>query len=299
MGDYQYIIYEKEGQVGTITMNLADRLNVMDFPWQGGIFDDLLAAIDEAELDDDLKVIVFKGAGESFCAGHDLTTSYNIYESFDDNPEDRRPSQHARLKIDRYWYELGNKILISPKITVAQVQGFCFGEGTFIAEACDFSIVAENAKISHLEQRMGFAGSGIPTLPLLYHKVGYTRARDLLLTGRTISGLEAVQVGWATKAVPEDKLDEEVKELCRLLTVYPRDGIGIGKATNHMVLNAMGITRGWGIGYFSHAMGTNMRFEKGEFNFLSNRRKQGVGKSIHQRDKVYEGKQTGGYKPTG
>ena len=289
MGDYKSVIYEKEGQVGTITMNLPDKFNVMDFPWQGGIFDDLLAAIEEAELDDDLKVIVFKGAGKSFCAGHNLTTSYNIYENFDEDPGCRRPSQHARLKIDRYWYELGHKILISPKITIAQVQGHCFGEGAFIAESCDFSITAEDAKIGHPEQRMGFAGSGIMTIPVLYYKVGYTRARDLLLTGRQITGVEAVQMGWATKAVPEAKLDEEVAALCRLLTVYPRDGICIGKATNHLILDAMGITRGWVIGYYSHTMGTNMRFEKGEFNFLSKRGKQGVRKSIHARDNAYEG----------
>ena len=290
MGDYKYVIYEKEDQVGTITMNLPDRLNVVDFPWQGGICDDLLAAIEEAELDDDLKVIVFKGAGKSFCAGHDLTKVYKVYENFDEEPGKRRPSQHARLKIDRYWYEMEQKILISPKITIAQIQGHCLGEGTIIAESCDFSIVANDAKIGHPEQRMGCAGAAIPTIPILYLKIGYTRARDLLLTGRNITGEEAVEMGWATKAVPEDQLDKEVEELCRLLTVYPRDGISIGKATNHMILDAMGITRGWAIGYYSHALFTNLRFEDDEFNFLSKRRKQGARATFHERDQEYEGK---------
>ena len=127
MGDYKHVIYEKKGQVGTITMNLPDKLNVVDFPWEKGIFDDLLGAIHEAELDDDLKVIVYKGAGKSFCAGHDLTKIYKVYENFDDEPGKRRPSQHARLKIDKFWYEMEQKILISTKITIAQVQGHCLG----------------------------------------------------------------------------------------------------------------------------------------------------------------------------
>ena len=91
--------------------------------------------------------------------------------------------------------------------------------------------------------------------------------------------------------MPEDKLEEEVKELCRLLTVYPRDGIDIGKATNHLILDAMGITRGWPIGYYSHTLFTNLRYEKGEWNFLSKREKKGAKESFHERDKKYEGKE--------
>ncbi len=290
MGDYKYVIYETKDQVATITMNLPDRLNVVDFPWEGGIFDDLLGAINEAELDDDVKVVVYKGAGKSFCAGHDLTKIYKVYENFDEEPGKRRPSQHARLKIDKFWYEMEHKILISSKLTISQVQGHCLGEGALIAESCDFTICADDAKIGHPEQRMGFCGSGIPTIPILYLKIGYTRARDMLLTGKMITGKKAEDIGWATKAVPEADLDKEVEELCRLLTVYPRDGIDIGKATNHLILDAMGITRGWSIGYYSHTMFTNLRYEKDEWNFISKREKQGAKSSFHERDDQYEGK---------
>src|SRR4030067_475540 len=100
---YKFVIYQKDGAVAKITLNRPDKLNVIDFPGDGGILDELSSALDEAADDDDLKVLIIRGAGRAFCAGHDLDRIYKVYEEKDKEPGKRRPSQRARLHIDRKW----------------------------------------------------------------------------------------------------------------------------------------------------------------------------------------------------
>src|SRR3990172_1107798 len=158
---YKCVIYQTDGEVARLTLNRPNKLNVMDFPGDGGILDDFSAALDEEEDDEKMKVLIIKGAGRAFCAGHDLDRIYKVYEEQDKEPGKRRPSQRARLHIDRKWLGVHQKLLLHPRVTIAQVHGHCVGEGAAISESCDISIVAEDAHISHAEQRLGFSGSGL------------------------------------------------------------------------------------------------------------------------------------------
>jgi len=284
---YQYVIYEKDGAIARITLNRPEKLNVIDFPGQGGICDDLYAALDEAADDDEVKVVILRGAGRSFCAGHDLTTVGFIYGFGTGQPGERRPSQRIRLKVDRQWMERHLKLLLHPKITIAQVHGHCIGEGALMMEMCDIAVAAEDAQISHAEQRLGFAGSGLNLLPL-YLSVGLKRARELLVTGRTVSGKEAEAMGLVNRAVPLDRLEEEVERYAREATLLPADGIAIGKASHHWILDILGATQGWAQGYVTHTLFTNLRFEPGEFNFFKARRDKGARAGFHERDERYQ-----------
>ena len=91
--EYRYVVYEKEGEIAKITLNRPDKLNVMDFPGDGGIFDDFMAPLDEAADDDELKVVIIKGAGRAFCAGHDLNRIYHVYEEKDKEPGKGDPAR--------------------------------------------------------------------------------------------------------------------------------------------------------------------------------------------------------------
>lgn len=283
---YKYVISEKTGEIATITLNRPEKLNAFDFPGQGGLFDDLYAALEEASDDDVVKVIIIKAAGRAFSAGHDLTTVGFVYGMGTGKAGEERPGQHIRLKVDRRWTEHHQKLLLCPKITVAQIHGNCIGEGSVIMEMCDYAIAAEDAKISHAEQRLGFSGSGMNLLPL-YFSVGLKRARDLLLSGRTISGKEAEAMGLVTRAVPADRLNEEVLKLARELTLLPRDGIAVGKTTTHLIYDLLGLTSGWALGYMSHSFFTNVRFQPGEFSFFKERRNKGTRDAFHKRDDRY------------
>jgi enoyl-CoA hydratase len=284
--NYQYIIYETDNETAKITFNRPDKLNVMDFPGDGGIFDEFMSALDQASDDDNIKIVILKGAGRSFCAGHDLSRIYKVYEEKDKEPGKRRPSQRARLRTDRKWIEGHMKLLLLPKLTIAQVHGHCIGEGSVIAEMCDVTIVADDAKISHAEQRLGFSGSGM-NLVQLFQMIGYKRARWMLLTGDSINGVEAERIGWATKSVPYEKLEEEVIATARRLALLPRDGIAIGKAANHHICDILGFTAGLVNGYVSHTLFTNLRWESDEYNFVRMRKAEGVRSGIHKRDERY------------
>jgi enoyl-CoA hydratase len=285
--EYKHVLYEKDGPVVRITMNRPEKLNVIDFPGQGGILDNFYAALGEAEEDDEVKVVVIRGAGRSFCAGHDLEVVGFIYGIGTGQPNERRASQRIRLKVDRKWMENHLKLLTFPKITIAQVQGHCIGEGALMMEFCDLAVVAEDAQIAHAEQRLGFSGSGLNLVPL-YLTVGYKRARELLLRGRAISGTEAVAMGLANRAVPLDRLEATVQEYVDDMVRLPLDGIAIGKATNHWILDILGATSGLIQGYVSHTMFTNLRFEQGEYNFFRERRGSGTREAFHARDDRYE-----------
>ena len=285
--NYRCVIYETDGEIARIIFNLPDKLNVMDFPGDHGIYDDFMSALDEAAEDDQIKAVIIKANGPAFCAGHDLTRVYKVYEEQDENPGARRPSQRARLKIDRKWLEGHQKILLFPKITIAQIHGHCAGEGALIGESCDIAIVADDAKISHVEQRLGFAGCGVNLMPL-YQTLGYKRARWLCLTGDALSGEEAQKIGWATKSVPHDKLEQEVEETAKRMTLLPRDGIAIGKASNYFILQTLGLTDGLINGIVSHTLFTNLRFDTDEYNFMKQRKNSGAKAGFRRRDERYD-----------
>jgi enoyl-CoA hydratase len=175
---------------------------------------------------------------------------------------------------------------VFPKITIAQVHGHCIGEGAVIAEMCDISIVANEARISHAEQRLGFAGSGINLLPL-FQMVGYKKARWMVLSGDAIDGSEAERIGWATKSVPYENLEEEVQKTALRMTLLPKDGIMIGKASNHWICDILGLNAGLAHGFLTHTLFTNLRFEHGEYNFIQRRENEGTTVGIHERDDRY------------
>jgi enoyl-CoA hydratase len=287
---YKKIIYEKQGEgpIARITFNDPEKLN--RFPWQSGMTQEFMGALDEAEQDDDISVVIFKGAGRAFTAGHDLTEVVGIYGFGEGKKGEkpRRPSQRIRLKLDRKMFlDEHKRILLFPKITIAQVHGYCYGFGLMMAECCDFLIAAEDAKLAHPEQRIGFAGGGTGTIPLLMLTVGLKRAIDLLVTGRTIDGIEAERIGLASRAVPADQLEEVTNELAENIALLPRDGIAVGKATRHLIYDRLGVTDGFTQAYITHTLFTNLRYEPDEWNFVKERRDKGTKAAFHERDKRY------------
>ncbi|MCX5999712.1 MAG: enoyl-CoA hydratase/isomerase family protein, partial [Chloroflexi bacterium] len=112
----------------------------------------------------------------------------------------------------------------------------------------------------------------------------------MLLTGKIITGKEAAEIGLVNKAVPLANLDEETMKLAKAITLLPRDGIAIGKATRHLIYDRMGMISDFIPGYISHTMFTNLRWEPDEYNFFKERRDKGSAKeAFKQRDARYEG----------
>lgn len=154
--------------------------------------------------------------------------------------------------------------------------------------ACDITIAAESAKIGYIEQRLGFSGTAMD-LGLLTMTVGPKLAQDLVLTSRVLSGREAAEIGLVSRWAPDEELDDAVEKAAKSIARLPRDGIAIGRATKELVYGSLGLNNDRTIGYVTHSMFTNLRWEEDEHNFFKNRRDIGVSEEIRKRDKYYSG----------
>jgi enoyl-CoA hydratase len=150
------------------------------------------------------------------------------------------------------------------------------------------TIAAEDAKIGHSEQRLGFSGA-MYVFPIEVALIGQKRARELLLTGKLIDGTEAERIGLVNQVVAPDQLEAETRKLARSMTLLPRDGIAIGKATARLAYDSMGLSSAFGQGYIGHTLFTNIRYEEGEFNFIKRRRDVGMRDAVKERDARYKG----------
>ena len=282
-GDFEDIIYEKNdnGYVARITLNKPETLNtgVRGFG----------KAFDTASEDENVKVIVIKGAGRALAAGAPLNEVGFVYGWKEPKPGEKasRGNMRTRLKFDkRAFFESAQKMLLCPKITIIQAHGYLLGAAMDTYLMSDFIIASEDCKLGEIEARLG-----IPCLtitPLMILRCGLTHALDLCLTGRMIDGKEAARIGLINRAVPIDKLEEEVNRYAEGFSRWPHDGIAMGKASKHVIYDMMGITTGLTNSYIMHTLQTNIHFEDDEFSFFKARRDMGVREAIHARNKFYE-----------
>jgi enoyl-CoA hydratase len=271
--EYKTVLYEKDGNIAHITLNRPKKLNAVS----PELVRDWEAAMREAEEDDDIKVIIFKGAGRAFSAGADLSGVGFVYGMKEPKPGEKggRIPQRVKLKFDRNLFlEFHRKVLLCPKLTIAQMHEYCLGIAFNIVLHCDYLIASEECKMGHVEERLGQGGMTIS--PIMVLRCGLTRAMDLCLTGKMIDGRKAAEMGLINRAVPKEILDDEVREFAAGLALHPKDGIALGKATRHMLYETMGVTKGLVEHFIMHSFQTNKVLEPGEINFFKNRRDKGV-----------------------
>lgn len=276
--------YKAQDGRAYVTLNRPEKKNAMsDAMWA-----QLMTCYDRAEADDDVRLVVLRGAGDDFCAGHDLSEVGNQYGDGGTDAEGRkrRPSQRARLKYDKAYVERYQRIFTSLKPTLALVKGYCLGGGLYLAESCDLVIAADTARMGHPEQKLGLSGAAyfdaweIVTL-------GARKARELLLMADVWSAEEARANGLINKVVPLAELDARGEEWAERIVRLPRDGIALGRTATTLALQALGVNAQFSYGHVLHTLATNMRYEPEEFNFMKERRVKGVRASNHDREDFY------------
>ena len=277
---YNTILYDKDKEVPHIiyiTLNRPEKNNAINIgpeEMTGEIQD----AIRRADLDDEVKVVIFRGAGKNFSAGFDLSEVYRVYGG----SPGVRPHQSVRLRVDEeQLFGYPRAILGCKKVVISQVQGWCIEAGLWIAESSDIAIAAENAKLCHRGQRLAFGGIPFMRLELI---AGHTKKiTELLITARTISGKEAEEIGIITKAVPPEDLEEEVYGLAKAICLLPMDAIALGKMCRKHVYDALGLTSLMeGIVY--HTLGTNITYRPEEKKglFIRDREEMGEREAFHK-----------------
>jgi len=201
--DSALVLYEVEGTAAYITLNRPDKLNALSY----ALVDELRAAIDRAGRDDEVKVVVLRGAGRAFSAGYDLN------EEVADQIEDA-DSWHRVLSKD---VAVTLELLRLPKPTIAAVHGYCLAGGCDLAMACDMIIAAQDTRIGEPEIRYG---SG-PVTMLMPFLIGQKKTNELLFTGDAIGASEAERIGLVNRVVPAERLQEEVDALVAKIAPTP------------------------------------------------------------------------------
>ena len=204
---YTDIIVEKKGPVAWLTLNKPHVMNAMGMQTMR----DLVAAFNDCDKDSTIMILVIKGAGETFCAGADF----------------KERSEHIRKGDVAFVAEftpLADSVFLTlekcSKVTIAMVQGVCMAGGIELAEVCDFIIADEKAKIGEGHIKTGLVPNGGASIRMPRF-IGMRKAKELLYTGVLISGKEAERIGLINKAVPKDRLEQEVEELIAKLIDKP------------------------------------------------------------------------------
>ena len=194
--------------IATLTLNRPDKLNALT----PGSFVALRSHIDAIADDRSVGCVVLKGAGRSFCAGHDLGSIAS---------GERAPSKHFESETVDALDQL-------PKPTVAQIHGHCFTGGLKLALACDLLVAAESTKLGDTHGQWGLApiwGMSV-RLP---ERVGRSTAKELMFTSRRVSGAVAEQIGLVDRCVADEQLDTAVAELAAEITRNSRGTNRIAK----------------------------------------------------------------------
>ncbi|HYU38325.1 MAG TPA: enoyl-CoA hydratase-related protein [Acidimicrobiia bacterium] len=192
--------YEIAGSVARVTIDRPERRNAMSFSVMQGLRD----AVTEAKADDAVRVVVLTGAGDkAFCAGADLGSG-----GIADGAAAAHEGRGMLAALFRDLWELG-------KPTIARVRGYALAGGFGLALACDFVIAAADAQFGTPEINVGLWPYMI-TVPLL-RSMPAKRVLELMITGRRVDAAEAERIGFLTRVVPVEKLDEAVDELAASL----------------------------------------------------------------------------------
>lgn len=237
MADYKTIIYEVDRGRARITLNRPEKLNALSMELQT----ELNQALWDADNDTNVHAVILRGNGRAFSAGYDLSPMANRRPPADGEDAYTAVYRGGRTFDDDAWQleraqRLRMAIFDMHKPVIAQVHGYCLAGGTDIATLCDIIIAAEDATIGFPPAR---AMGSLPNQMWVYH-CGPQWAKRLFLTGDTITGAEAAEIGLVLKAVPANMLEGEVEGLVDRMVMIDTDLLAANKRIVNVALELMG-----------------------------------------------------------
>jgi enoyl-CoA hydratase len=227
----ELVQYDVSEHIATISLNRPEAANAQNR--------ELLAQLDEcwtkAADDPDVKVIILRGNGKHFSAGHDIKASAGSGGS---TPQKVTVAEIYEFESRAYvGYSL--KWRNVPKPSIAAVQGVCIAGGLLLAWPCDLIIAADNAKFSDPVVAMGIGG-------VEYHghtwEFGPRLAKEVLFTGRSVTAEEALRVGMVNRVVPRDELDSATRELALQIAQKHPFALRMAKRAVNQTLDIQGFT---------------------------------------------------------
>lgn len=275
MTDFSTLVYRTDAGIATITLNRPDRLNTIVPPMP----DELAAAVELAVRDSDVKVIVLRGAGRSFCAGFDFSGGFRHWDDllYTDGKWDPGKEFIAASSPTLGWVPKFMSLWHSPKPVIAQVHGWCVGGGSEMALCADLVIMAEDAVIGTPYSRMW----GCHHAGMWVYRLGLTKAKEYALTGKSLTGVEAKALELVNDAVPFDQLEQRVHESAQQLMSIPLNQLTAMK----LVINQAYANQGLGstqlVGSLLDGM---LRNTPEALEFIEFAEREGVPASVARRD---------------
>lgn len=276
---YETILFTVTGPVATITLNRPEQLNTIVPPMP----DEVEHAVAVATRDEAVKVIVVRGAGRAFCAGYDfgggfahwddLITTGGKWDPGKDFAFATAPSVAPTQKFMSVWR--------CPKPVIAQVHGWCVGGGSDFALCADLVVVSEDAVIGTPYSRMW--GSYLSGMWL--YRLGLTRAKEVALTGRPFTGVEAVEAGLVNQAVPFAALETTVAALAADLASIPSSQLAAMKLVVNQAYENMGLASTQTLGPILDGL---MRNTPEALDFIRRAERDGVRAMVAERDGPFD-----------
>ncbi len=227
--DYTVVLVDDPApHVRRITLNRPEKRNALNHALRG----QLLHALQQGDVDPEVHVMIVRGAGPSFSAGYDLGGGNEgmEYPFFTAGGEGQWPRH-----VTEGWMSIWDL----SKPVIAQVHGFCLAGGSELATGCDLVYMAEDAQMGYPAVRFG-----VPDMQFHAWLVGMRRGMEMMLTGDSISGVEAEKRGWATRAYPADQLEAKALEMAERIAALPPDIVQLNKRAVHRQMDAMGFRAG-------------------------------------------------------
>lgn len=291
---YPTLTYEVTGRIARLTFNRPEHGNAItpDTPL------DLAHAVERADLDPRVHVIVLSGRGSGFCGGYDLSIFAENDMAEAGSAADRTgtmldpvaqarnhdPGQVWDPMLDYAMMSRFNRgfasLLHATKPTVAKVHGFCVAGGTDIALFADQIIAAADTKIGYPPTRVW----GIPAAGMWAHRLGDQRAKRLLFTGDSITGAEAAEWGLAVEAPPPEALDERTEVLLERIARMPLNQLMMVKLALNSALLAQGVATS---GMISTVFDGIARHTPEGHAFVGRAVEEGFRQAVRERDEPY------------
>lgn len=269
---FKNILYQVHKRVAYITLNRPEKVNAMSW----ALRQELYSAFKVAERDSNVGCIVIKGAGDSFCAGYDLTPdtpSPNYPEDgYVASNLDDITAQYPHNLVNGWWIMWD---LLKP--VIAQVHGYCLAGGSELASMCDIMFVAEDATLGYPPVR----NISPPDTVYFPWKLPMSWAKYLMFTGRGVTGVEAVELGWATKCFPAENLEEMTCNEAEAIATIKPDLLAASKRSVNRAYEVMGIKTALEIG--ADWQGLSMYRETAN-DFYQVSQEQGLKAAVLKRD---------------
>ena len=212
--EYETIVYETDGPVARIVLNTPQKANIQTAQqvW------DMDEALARAADDDDVKVLVLKANGEGFCAGHAIVSHEemaDVYPTTGPTPERTWQRHHYGLFL---WPPL--RLWEFPKVTIAQVHGYCVGGGTVYGLLTDLTVASDDAYFQ-MPLPQGFGLPGAQTMIEPWVLMNYKRAAEYLFLAPTIPAQQALEWGMVNRVVARAELEDAVEQMARTVAQMP------------------------------------------------------------------------------